>query len=431
MFWKVCLVGNDDCGREKRFDLAELGEIGAPDRIDGVGVTLSTGRQILGGLQRAVVCVQETALTAAAQERASRGHGVRLKDYRRKKVQTIFGTVSMRVPRLIINGAVASSLAGDRFQRSTRELDEIRARLCAFMSYRAATKMLNEVFPIDGGATPTTARRVLARKAGQPTQAPESPSAPGEVAAFPLDTTFVRGIDDPLEILVGAIEPARGAAQYFAAPISMRNDCIRLGKSALEACGDRNVEAFSDSDTTVRAIAKEMGVSAKPISDWFHLAMRIRHIQSVAEALEALTPAIARANEAVREEIKKMKTALWKGKTTAVAQTIRAIGPNLKAYGDEPKCAKRAKRIKKLRRCLKKLAHYVKNPAALIVNYCQRKHDGQRLGTSLVEGAADFIVNARMAKSQHMRWSKKGAYNMLQVRTAYINQMIADRRMAA
>ena len=74
---------------------------------------------------------------------------------------------------------------------------------------------------------------------------------------------------------------------------------------------------------------------------------------------------------------------------------------------------------------------YVKNSDARIVDYCTRKAEGKRLVTSLVEGAADFIVNARMAKSQHMRWTTKGAYNLLQVRTANINDRLAEAKQVA
>ena len=41
--------------------------------------------------------------------------------------------------------------------------------------------------------------------------------------------------------------------------------------------------------------------------------------------------------------------------------------------------------------------------------------------TSLTEGTANFLVNRRMAKSQQMRWSRRGADLLLQVRCAIYN----------
>jgi len=44
-----------------------------------------------------------------------------------------------------------------------------------------------------------------------------------------------------------------------------------------------------------------------------------------------------------------------------------------------------------------------------------------QVGTSLTEGTANFLVNQRMAKSQQMRWSRRGADLLLQVRCALYN----------
>ncbi|MBV1800466.1 hypothetical protein [Siccirubricoccus sp. G192] len=40
---------------------------------------------------------------------------------------------------------------------------------------------------------------------------------------------------------------------------------------------------------------------------------------------------------------------------------------------------------------------------------------------ALTEGTANFLVNRRMAKSQQMRWSRRGADLLLQVRCAVYN----------
>jgi hypothetical protein len=46
---------------------------------------------------------------------------------------------------------------------------------------------------------------------------------------------------------------------------------------------------------------------------------------------------------------------------------------------------------------------------------------GLRVGTSITEGTANFLVNRRMNKSQQMRWSRDGADLLLQVRCAVYN----------
>ncbi|MBV8703227.1 MAG: hypothetical protein JO118_05905 [Acetobacteraceae bacterium] len=56
-----------------------------------------------------------------------------------------------------------------------------------------------------------------------------------------------------------------------------------------------------------------------------------------------------------------------------------------------------------------------------LVNYAKRYHAGERVGTSITKGTANFLVNRRMNKSQQMRWSRRGADLLLQVRCAVYN----------
>ena len=46
---------------------------------------------------------------------------------------------------------------------------------------------------------------------------------------------------------------------------------------------------------------------------------------------------------------------------------------------------------------------------------------GLRVGTAITEGTDNFLVNRRMNKSQQMRWSRRGADLLLQVRCAVYN----------
>jgi hypothetical protein len=59
--------------------------------------------------------------------------------------------------------------------------------------------------------------------------------------------------------------------------------------------------------------------------------------------------------------------------------------------------------------------------SAWLVNYAERHRAGLRVGTSITEGTANFLVNRRMNKSQQMRWSRRGADLLLQVRCAGFN----------
>ena len=60
------------------------------------------------------------------------------------------------------------------------------------------------------------------------------------------------------------------------------------------------------------------------------------------------------------------------------------------------------------------------------MDYGERHRAGLRVGTALTEGTANFLVNRRMAKSQQMRWSRRGADRLLQVRCAVYNGTLGN-----
>ena len=67
------------------------------------------------------------------------------------------------------------------------------------------------------------------------------------------------------------------------------------------------------------------------------------------------------------------------------------------------------------------LDRYLRGQSAWLVNYAERHRAGLRVGTSITEGTANFLVNRRMNKSQQMRWSRRGADLLLKVRCAVYN----------
>ncbi|MBV8616850.1 MAG: hypothetical protein JOY66_24180 [Acetobacteraceae bacterium] len=75
----------------------------------------------------------------------------------------------------------------------------------------------------------------------------------------------------------------------------------------------------------------------------------------------------------------------------------------------------------KLWAALHEVDRYLNSQSNWLVNYAKRYRAGLRVGTSITEGTANFLVNRRMNKSQQMRWSRRGADLLLQVRCAVYN----------
>jgi hypothetical protein len=53
-------------------------------------------------------------------------------------------------------------------------------------------------------------------------------------------------------------------------------------------------------------------------------------------------------------------------------------------------------------------------------SYTRPRH-GERISTSFVESTVNQVVSKRMVKKQQMRWSKRGAHLLLQIRTRVLN----------
>ena len=103
---------------------------------------------------------------------------------------------------------------------------------------------------------------------------------------------------------------------------------------------------------------------------------------------------------------------------------IRAV---MHHFRDEPGGRRFVAPSRKLWTALRALDGYLVGQSDWLVNYGERHRAGQRVGTALTEGTANFLVNRRMSKSQQMRWSRRGADRLLQVRCAVYNGTLGTR----
>jgi hypothetical protein len=70
---------------------------------------------------------------------------------------------------------------------------------------------------------------------------------------------------------------------------------------------------------------------------------------------------------------------------------------------------------------LREFDSYIRNNQDYIPNYGERYRNGERIATSFVESTVNQVVSKRMAKSQQMAWTERGAHLLLQVRTRVLN----------
>ena len=313
--------------------------------------------------------------------------------------------------------------------RSTPELDRLRAQFSALMAYRAAAEVLAQVFPVDAGADPETLRRHTFKIAeALPAQVAMKPPPTGaEAIVVTLDSTFVRSCEAGerhLEVRIGNVETTTGQRQVFGAVAKTDTDPVALIRRSLDAVGRTEgtaLTAFTDGCPGLRRILLEAGVSELPILDWFHVAMRLQHLTQTADNLSSDDPERAAAKAAIIEEVDRLRWRLWNGKAKDAKVSIDRIRAVMQHFRAEPDGRRSVAPSRKLWTALRALDNYLIGQSDRLVDYSARHRAGLRVGTALTEGTANFLVNRRMAKSQQMRWSRRGANRLLQVRCAVYN----------
>ena len=179
--------------------------------------------------------------------------------------------------------------------------------------------------------------------------------------------------------------------------------------------------AFTDGCPGLRRILLDAGITDPPILDWFHVAMRLQHLTQVAGSLPSHSPERAAAKAVIVDEVERLRWRLWNGKATDAGISIDRIRTVMHHFRGEPDSRRSVVPSCKLWTALRALNDYLTGQNDWLVNYAERHRAGQRVGTSLTEGPANFLVNRRMNKSQQMRWTRHGADRLLQVRCAVYN----------
>ena len=78
--------------------------------------------------------------------------------------------------------------------------------------------------------------------------------------------------------------------------------------------------------------------------------------------------------------------------------------------------------LAKLCKALSEFRTYIAANRAFIPNYRDRYRYGEIISTAFVESAVNQIISKRFVKKQPMRWTRRGAHLLLQVRVQVLNE---------
>src|SRR4051812_40532989 len=289
-----------------------------------LGLTLAEGKRLLAGVQQEIVAAQARVHAVRRPECRRCGTTCRVKDYRQHAIATLFGQVTVRLPRFRCTscGATEAGVAWPSHARSTPELDRLRAQLAALMPYRTAAEVLTQMAPVDAGTAHETLRRYTFRVAEALPMRAETKPPPtrAEAIVVTLDSTVIRRCgagQRHLEVRIDNAETTTGRRQVFGAVAKAETDLGALIRRSLDAVGrteGTTLTAFTDGCPGLRRILLDAGVAGLPILDWFHVAMRLRHLTQVAGGLSFEGPERAAAKAVIVEEVERLRWRLWNGR---------------------------------------------------------------------------------------------------------------------
>jgi hypothetical protein len=189
---------------------------------------------------------------------------------------------------------------------------------------------------------------------------------------------------------------------------------------------DTELTAFTDGCPGLRSILADAGVVAPPIADWFHVAMRLQHAKQAAIGLPTDQPDRVQAKSAIVAEAERLRRRTWNGKAKNARRSIERIQKLMQVFKDKRSHRTTGAPPGRLWAALHEVDRYLDCQGDWLVNYAKRHRAGLRIGTLVTEGTANFLVNRRMNKSQQMRWWRRGADLLLQVRCAVYNGLLGS-----
>ena len=144
MAWIVRLVSVGADGTEHSTDVLQITRPDTLADLASLGLTLAESKQLLAGVQQEIVAAQARLHATLRPECRHCGSPCRMKDYRQHEIATLFGQVTVRLPRFRCAGCGTAETGVDwpSRVRLTSELDRLRAQLSALLTYRTAADLL-------------------------------------------------------------------------------------------------------------------------------------------------------------------------------------------------------------------------------------------------------------------------------------------------
>jgi hypothetical protein len=434
-----------DWGEVSEVDVAEIQRPAGEFESKTLGLSLGDGKQIMHRLQQTVATAQTDEFCELQRVCPCCHRWNPIKDYRPLKIDTVFGTVSLLSPRIIscpceppwyLEMPISPIVSLFR-DRATPELQMLQARLCASLSYRSVASILREFLPVSDKFNHVTLRnrtlRVGERIDGVPpsVDGTATMNSPTDWTAA-IDGGFVRGMDKGelrnFEILTGRLK-APGKKPYVFAWVGSQITAAASRVSALVKARTEteapNICIVTDGANNTLSLRQGLPFPATPILDWFHISMKIRHLEQIVRGLRPNTETERATKNLLAADVGKLRWCVWHNNVARLDKKLRQILLMCRIVVSETDSFKRG--LEHIDYRVREFISYVLRNSAKPVDYGRRYRKGQLISSAMAESAVNQVINARMCKRQQMRWTPRGAHLLVQVRCAVLNGDILEK----
>lgn len=416
--------------------------------VENLGLSLAESKELLRKTQKAMVAVQVKDFLKKSE---SCPHCQRLRLSKGKHqivYRTLFGKMELESPRLFYclcelekelpDTKTFSPLANVLPERTSPELLYLEAKFGARISFDLSRQLLTEILPLHDEFNQATIRNHL-HFVGERLESalgeekefyiegcprdwanlpqPELPMTVG------IDGGYVHSNQPPsrtegwFEMIVGKSIKANGTAKCFGFVCGQDRKPRRRLFQVLQSQGmqmNQQITFLSDGGDTVRELQYYLNPQSEHLLDWFHITMRLTVMKQLARGLEN-----TELKELILPMIESAKWYLWHGNVVRALEKVEDCWCFLDT--EIPTINEL-----KLKKAVKEFQTYIENNAAMITNYGERYRNGEAIATGFVESAVNQIIAKRFVKKQQMRWTKRGAHLLLQVRVKVLNNELQE-----
>jgi hypothetical protein len=261
------------------------------------------------------------------------------------------------------------------------------------------------------------------------------PRKPATEWTLAIDGGFVRGRGQAeirsFEILTGRLAAPGEKPRVFACVRSELPDVAeRLASLVQTHSGTSHprLSVITDGANGIHSIYRQFPFTAMPILDWFHISMRVRYLEQIVRGLLARSETEHYAKKALRTCVHRLRWCFWHANGVKAEQRIRQI--LLLCRIVVAQTARFARSLEQLDYRLGELFACLESNTGSTIAYGKHYREHRPISTAMAESAVNQVINARMCKHQHMRWTPRGAHLLAPVRCAVINGDLAAKLAA-